>query len=123
MSVFVAILGLAFLILVHEAGHFFVARWVGMRPRKFYIGFGKPIANATRNGVEYGIGSLDNRRPTCGNAAAAASSAAANPASAKAERRSGKRRRGFTGIGRTARSRKPARNFSRRAGGAAGVSS
>jgi regulator of sigma E protease len=58
MSIFVAILGLAVLILVHEAGHFFVARWVGMRPRKFYIGFGAPIAKKTRNGVEYGIGSI-----------------------------------------------------------------
>ncbi len=58
MSVFVSILGLAFLILVHEAGHFFVAKWVGMKPRKFYIGFGTPIAKRTRNGVEYGIGSI-----------------------------------------------------------------
>ena len=33
MSLFVAILGLAFLILIHEAGHFYVARAVGMRPR------------------------------------------------------------------------------------------
>ena len=39
MSFGVAILGLAFLILIHEAGHFFAARAVGMRPRKFYIGF------------------------------------------------------------------------------------
>ena len=39
MSIVVAILGLAFLILIHEAGHFFVARAVGMRPRKFYLGF------------------------------------------------------------------------------------
>ena len=31
MSVFVAILGLALLILIHEAGHFFAARWVGMK--------------------------------------------------------------------------------------------
>ena len=40
MGITAAILGLAVLILVHEAGHFFVARWVGMRPRKFYLGFG-----------------------------------------------------------------------------------
>src|SRR6266545_493440 len=58
MSVFVSILGLAVLILIHEAGHFFVARWVGMRPRKFYLGFGTPIAKTVRNGVEYGIGSI-----------------------------------------------------------------
>ena len=44
MSFVIAILGLAFLILIHEAGHFFAARAVGMRPRKFYIGFGPAIA-------------------------------------------------------------------------------
>jgi len=55
MGIAAAILGLAVLILVHEAGHFFVARWVGMKPRKFYIGFGPPIVKTTRNGVEYGI--------------------------------------------------------------------
>src|SRR4051812_25712595 len=58
MSFFVAILGLALLILIHEAGHFFAARWVGMRPRKFYVGFGAPLAKTTRGGVEYGIGSI-----------------------------------------------------------------
>ncbi len=39
MSFGAAILGLAFLILIHEAGHFFAAQAVGMRPRKFYLGF------------------------------------------------------------------------------------
>jgi regulator of sigma E protease len=58
MSIFVSILGLAVLIVVHEAGHFFVARWVGMKPRKFYIGFGAPLVKTVRNGVEYGIGSI-----------------------------------------------------------------
>ena len=55
MGITAAILGLAVLILVHEAGHFFVARAVGMRPRKFYLGFGPPLVKTTRNGVEYGI--------------------------------------------------------------------
>ena len=58
MSFGAAILALAVLILVHEAGHFVVARWVGMRPRKFYIGFGPPLVKRVRGGVEYGIGSL-----------------------------------------------------------------
>ena len=44
MSVFIAILGLAFLILIHEAGHFFAAISVGMRPRRFYLGFPPAIA-------------------------------------------------------------------------------
>jgi regulator of sigma E protease len=56
MSIFVAILGLALLVLIHEAGHFFAARAVGMTPRKFYLGFGQPIVKRVRNGVEYGIG-------------------------------------------------------------------
>ena len=58
MSVFIAILGLASLILIHEAGHFFTARAVGMRPRRFYIGFPPAIAKTTRNGIEYGIGAI-----------------------------------------------------------------
>jgi regulator of sigma E protease len=58
MSFGVAILGLAALILIHEAGHFFAARAVGMRPRKFYLGFPPAIAKTTRGGVEYGIGAI-----------------------------------------------------------------
>src|SRR3954465_14822789 len=58
MNYTVAILGLAVLILVHEAGHFFAARAVGMRPRKFYLGFPPAIVKTTRGGVEYGIGAI-----------------------------------------------------------------
>lgn len=58
MSLFIAILGLAFLILVHEAGHFFAARLVGMKPTKFYLGFPPAIAKVTRKGIEYGIGAI-----------------------------------------------------------------
>jgi regulator of sigma E protease len=54
----VAILALAFLVLFHEAGHFFAARRVGMRPRKFYLGFGPAIVKRVRGGVEYGIGAI-----------------------------------------------------------------
>jgi regulator of sigma E protease len=35
-----AILSLGFLIVVHEGGHYFVARWCGMRIERFSIGFG-----------------------------------------------------------------------------------
>jgi regulator of sigma E protease len=58
MSLFVAIAGLAFLILIHEAGHFFTALVVGMRPRKFYIGFPPPLVKVRRGGIEYGIGTI-----------------------------------------------------------------
>src|SRR4029077_29016 len=58
MGLIAAIAGLAVLVMIHEAGHFFGARAVGMTPRKFYIGFGPPIAKWTRGMVEYGIGSI-----------------------------------------------------------------
>src|SRR5205085_4118293 len=58
MSILNAILGLAFLVLIHEAGHFFTARAVGMTPRRFYIGFPPALAKTTRNGIEYGIGAI-----------------------------------------------------------------
>jgi regulator of sigma E protease len=58
MSIFVGIVGLGFLVLIHEAGHFFAARAVGMSPRKFYIGFPPAVAKVTRKGIEYGIGAI-----------------------------------------------------------------
>jgi regulator of sigma E protease len=58
LSWFVAIVGLAFLVLIHEAGHFYVARALGMRPRRFYIGFPPALVKHTRNGIEYGIGAI-----------------------------------------------------------------
>jgi regulator of sigma E protease len=58
MNVTIAIGGLAVLILLHEAGHFFVARAVGMSPRRFYIGFPPALVKVRRKGIEYGIGAV-----------------------------------------------------------------
>jgi regulator of sigma E protease len=58
MSVGIAILGLALLVFVHEAGHFLTARAVGMRPRRFYVGFPPALVKAKRKGIEYGIGAI-----------------------------------------------------------------
>lgn len=58
MGLIAAIVGLALLVMIHEAGHFFASRAVGMTPRKFYLGFGPPIVRTRRGGVEYGIGSI-----------------------------------------------------------------
>jgi regulator of sigma E protease len=58
MNVVVAIGGLAFLILIHEAGHFFTALAVKMRPRRFYIFFPPAIVKWQRKGIEYGIGAI-----------------------------------------------------------------
>jgi regulator of sigma E protease len=58
VSIFIAILGLAFLIIVHECGHFFASLAVGLRPRRFYIGFPPAVAKTTRNGIEYALGAI-----------------------------------------------------------------
>jgi regulator of sigma E protease len=58
VSFLIAIGGLALLVVIHEAGHFFVARAVGMRPRKFYLFFPPALVKTVRNGIEYGIGSI-----------------------------------------------------------------
>jgi regulator of sigma E protease len=58
VSLAIAILGLGFLVLVHEAGHFFASLAVGLRPRKFYIGFPPPLVRTRRGGIEYGIGMI-----------------------------------------------------------------
>jgi len=58
MSFAIAILGLALLIFVHEAGHFFASLAVGLRPRKFYVGFPPPLVRTTRRGIEYGVGMI-----------------------------------------------------------------
>ena len=58
MTIFVSIVGLGFLILVHELGHFTASLALGMRPRRFYIGFPPAILKTTRNGIEYGLGAI-----------------------------------------------------------------
>jgi regulator of sigma E protease len=58
LNLAVAIAGLAFLILIHEAGHFLVALAVKMRPRRFYIFFPPALFKRTWRGTEYGIGSI-----------------------------------------------------------------
>jgi regulator of sigma E protease len=55
MSILVAILGLALLIVLHEAGHFVTARLFGMRVERFSIGFGNPLVSFKRGHTVYQI--------------------------------------------------------------------
>lgn len=48
---FIVVIGV--LILVHEAGHFFVAKAVGVQVLRFAIGFGPPLLRARRGETEY----------------------------------------------------------------------
>ncbi|OGT25885.1 MAG: RIP metalloprotease RseP [Gammaproteobacteria bacterium RIFCSPLOWO2_02_FULL_42_14] len=63
MSAIIAILGAVFaffiVVLVHEAGHFVVARCCGIKVLRFSIGFGKSLfSHRAKSGVEYTIGML-----------------------------------------------------------------
>ena len=55
LTFILALIGLGLLVLVHEAGHFFMARRAGMRVEVFGIGFGRPLFSFIRNGVMYNI--------------------------------------------------------------------
>lgn len=52
-TILFAILGLGFLVFIHELGHYLSARKQGMRVEAFAIGFGKPIFSWERNGVKW----------------------------------------------------------------------
>jgi len=58
LYVIFAILGLSFLIFIHELGHYFMARRLGMRVETFSIGFGKPIYSWEKDGAKWQIGWL-----------------------------------------------------------------
>src|ERR1700742_1044530 len=54
-SILLAIIALGVLIIIHEGGHFLVARMSGMRVDRFSIGFGPPVAHFERGGTIYQI--------------------------------------------------------------------
>lgn len=58
MSWFYAIAGFCALVVLHEAGHFFAAKAVGMRVEKFFLFFPPKVASVTRGETEYGIGAI-----------------------------------------------------------------
>ena len=52
------LLVLGLMVLVHEFGHFAVAKWCGVRVETFAIGFGKKVAGIERGGTNYQINAL-----------------------------------------------------------------
>ncbi|MDA0180764.1 site-2 protease family protein [Solirubrobacter phytolaccae] len=58
MSWLLAFLGFAVLIILHEAGHFFAAKAVGMRVERFSLFFPPLVARYKRGETEYAIGSI-----------------------------------------------------------------
>src|ERR1035438_9981764 len=52
------LLVLGLMVLVHEFGHFAVAKWCGVRVETFAIGFGKRVVGFPRGGTDYQINAL-----------------------------------------------------------------
>ena len=52
------LLVLGLMVLVHEFGHFAVAKWCGVRVETFAIGFGKRVVGFRRGGTDYQINAL-----------------------------------------------------------------
>jgi len=57
-SWFLAFAGFAFLIVMHEAGHFVAAKAVGMKVEKFYLFFPPKVVAFRKGETEYGIGAV-----------------------------------------------------------------
>src|SRR5271156_2063957 len=50
--------GLGFVIFIHELGHFFLAKWNGVKVEKFSIGFGPTLFGFRRGETEYVLAAL-----------------------------------------------------------------
>ena len=50
--------GFSALIILHEFGHFIVAKWTGMRVERFFLFFPPKLVSVRRGETEYGIGAI-----------------------------------------------------------------
>jgi regulator of sigma E protease len=58
LAIAAAVIAVSLLIIVHETGHFAVARLFGMRVERFSVGFGPVLARLRRGETEYAISAL-----------------------------------------------------------------
>jgi regulator of sigma E protease len=57
-SIVYGLVALSFLILVHELGHFLVARWFNVKVLAFSLGFGKKLLKFQRGETEYALSAV-----------------------------------------------------------------
>jgi regulator of sigma E protease len=58
VSWLLVLVGFSALIIVHEFGHFVVAKWTGMRVERFFLFFPPKLWSIKRGETEYGIGAI-----------------------------------------------------------------
>ncbi len=54
----VGLLGLSFMVFIHELGHFAVAKWAGVKVHTFSIGFGKKLVRWKKGDTEYCLSAI-----------------------------------------------------------------
>jgi regulator of sigma E protease len=52
------VVGFSALIILHEFGHFVVAKWTGMRVERFFLFFPPKVVSVKRGETEYGVGAI-----------------------------------------------------------------
>ncbi|HZD18513.1 MAG TPA: M50 family metallopeptidase [Actinomycetota bacterium] len=55
LGILLFIVALLLMIMLHEAGHFFTAKWFGIKVEEFFVGFGPRLWSFRRGETEYGI--------------------------------------------------------------------
>ena len=58
LAIVVFFSGLLLIILLHEGGHYLVARAFGFKVEEYFVGFGPKIWSFKRKGIEYGVKAL-----------------------------------------------------------------
>src|SRR2546426_4995759 len=58
LGVIVFIVAILVVVLVHESGHFFTAKWFGIKVQEFFVGFGPRLWSTRRGETEYGVKAL-----------------------------------------------------------------
>jgi membrane-associated protease RseP (regulator of RpoE activity) len=58
VAIVVFFTGLLFIILIHELGHYAVARAYGFKVEQYFVGFGPRVWSFRRKGIEYGVKAL-----------------------------------------------------------------
>ncbi|CAN5634472.1 M50 family metallopeptidase [soil metagenome] len=58
MGVWLFVIAILLVVMVHESGHFLVAKAFGFQATKFFVGFGPTVWSFTRGETEYGLKAL-----------------------------------------------------------------
>ena len=58
ISLIAVVVILGFMILIHEFGHYAVAKWLGVRVEVFSIGFGKRLLGFRKGETDYRISAI-----------------------------------------------------------------